>query len=316
MEASTGYAVAIGEALVDLIEDRDHTSLRPMPGGSPLNVAVGAARLGTQVEFFGSFGRDGFARRLREFLTANGVGINGSIECEVPTSLAVTTFDGAEPSFAFYGTPPSYGLLQTRHLDMSLLNSAMVVHAGSIGLLESPMYSAAMSAFSVEGPVRTLDPNVRLSMIDDLEAFRDSMETLFRMVDVVKLSIQDARALYQGRAGVVAEQIARFGPRVVIVTLGGGGLLATVDGSTLRIPGRIVDAIDTTGAGDACMAAVIAEIVRRGWPADTKAWEAVLKFAVDVSACTCCAPGGATAMPTRQDVIERFASSRSYQGGG
>ncbi len=309
MPTSGGYAVCIGEALVDLIETADHTSLSVVPGGSPLNVAVGVSRLGEPVEFLGSFGSDGFGARLRGFLDSNGVGIGGSIECDVPTSLAVTTFEGAEPSFAFYGTPTSYGLLQASDLDLSLLNGASVVHAGSIGLLEPSIYGAALSAFTISGPFRTLDPNVRLSMIPDMEEFRLAMETLFRTVDVVKLSIHDASALYEGTASEIAERIARLGPRAVIVTLGAAGLVALVEGSALLVPGRKVEATDTTGAGDACMASIIAELVKSGWPVDETAWEELLRFAVDVSAYTCCAPGGATAIPTRAEVDKRFGTS-------
>lgn len=311
---SGSYAVVIGEALIDLIEERDQASFRALPGGSPLNVAVGVSRLGSSVEFLGSFGRDGFGNRLREFLASNGVSIGGSIESEVPTSLAMTSFQGAEPSYTFYGTPPSYGFLQTTDLDRSLLQGASVVHAGSISLMEPSVYEAVLTAFGISGPLRTLDPNVRPTMIEDLEAFRGAMETLFRTVDVVKLSNLDAQALYSDSPHRVAERIADFGPKAVIVTLGSEGIVSLVDGTPVRVPGRLVEATDTTGAGDACMAAIIAELVTKGWPADEHAWEEVLSFAVDVSAYTCCAPGGATAIPTREEVAERFTSSPPTPG--
>ena len=70
----SGYVVSIGEALIDLIEDRSQGVLRPVPGGSVLNVAVGVARLGVRSEFLGSFGGDGFADMLRSFLKQNQVG--------------------------------------------------------------------------------------------------------------------------------------------------------------------------------------------------------------------------------------------------
>jgi fructokinase len=304
--SDAGYAVTIGEALIDLIEDREHATFRPVPGGSPLNVAVGIARLGADVEFVGSFGSDGFASLLRTFLKDNGVGIAGSIDCDVLTSLAVTTFDGVDPSFAFYGHPRSYGLLGSAALDSELLAGASVIHAGSIGLLEAPMYEAVTTAFNIEGAVRSLDPNVRLSMIGDLDGYRHSIETLFSIVDLVKLSMEDARVLYAETPIEAAQRIAGFGPRVVIVTLGREGVLELVDGTRIDVPGRSVNATDTTGAGDAFMAAVIAEIVRAGMPTDPDSWRDVLEFAVDVSAWTCCFPGGAIATPTRLEVASRF----------
>jgi fructokinase len=299
------YAVVIGEALVDLIEAPDHT-LRPVPGGSPLNVAVGIARLGTAVEFLGSFGTDGFGKRLREFLVDNGVAIEGSVQSEVQTALAVTTFEGSEPSYSFYGQPRSYGRLRDSDLDTSVLHGSKVIHAGSIGLLEAPMYEAVEAAYATPGPLRTLDPNVRLSMIEDIDAFRTATERLFALVDLVKLSLEDSRALYDGSPADVAGDIARLGPRFVIMTRGAEGVLAWLDDSIVEIPGRAVAATDTTGAGDSFMAAVISEVVGRGVPADAAEWQEVLEFAIDVSALTCCSPGGATAIPTRNQVAERF----------
>ena len=298
----SGYVVSIGEALIDLIEDRSQGFLRPVPGGSVLNVAVGVARLGVSSEFLGSFGGDGFADMLRSFLKENNVGNLGSVDSELPTSLAVTTFAGADPSFAFYGTPPSYGLLRPEDLDKGVLQGASLIHTGSIGLLEDPMYRAAAAAFSIDGPVKTIDPNVRLSLIEDRGSFRASTERLFGMVDLVKLSSEDATALYPGSLGEIAARIAEFGPRAVIVTLGPDGALANFAGDEVRVEGRSVDAIDTTGAGDAFMAAVITEIVRCGFPTTVDDLRGMLEFAVEVSALTCCTSGGSTAIPTRAEV--------------
>jgi fructokinase len=164
------------------------------------------------------------------------------------------------------------------------------------------MYRAAAAAFSIDGPVKTIDPNVRLSMIEDRGGFRASTERLFGMVDLVKLSSEDATAMYPGSLGEIAARIAQFGPRAVIVTLGPEGALANFAGDEVRVEGRSVDAIDTTGAGDAFMAAVITEIVRSGFPTTVDDWRGMLEFAVAVSAFTCCASGGSTAIPTRPEV--------------
>ena len=79
--------------------------------------------------------------------------------------------------------------------------------------------------------------------------------------------------MYPGPLGEIAARIAEFGPRAVIVTLGPEGALANFAGDEVRVEGRSVDAIDTTGAGDAFMAAVITEIVRSGFPTDGRRLE-------------------------------------------
>lgn len=300
------YVVVIGEALIDMIEGRcdGEPIYRPMPGGSPLNVAVGLARLGVPVEFVGSFADDPLGRRLREFLVDNGVGLEGSVEVEADTSLAVTTFDGPDPQFTFYGSPHSFGLLAPERLPRALLEEAAVVHCGSISLLEEPVYRTALAAFSVEGPKKTVDPNVRSSLIVDLDAYRSSLERLFTMADLVKLSAYDAAVLYPGSPEETARRIRQLGARAVVVTLGARGALAVLDDQMLRVEGREVEAVDTTGAGDAFMAALIARLLKG--PTSPSEWGTALAFAVDVSALTCCSPGGATAMPTREAIDARY----------
>ena len=108
-----GYAVVLGEALVDLLDTECEGApvYRQAIGGGPLNVAVGVARLGGAVQFVGSLGDDVLAGRIHDFLTAEGVGLAAAVTAAVPTTLAVATFSGAEPDFRFYGEPPSYSLL-------------------------------------------------------------------------------------------------------------------------------------------------------------------------------------------------------------
>ena len=300
-------AVVIGEALIDLIEDSDTGLLTPVPGGSPLNVAVAVARLGSGVEFVTSFGRDGFADRIQSFLRENGVGTTGSVTHDVHTSFALTTFEGPDPSYAFYGHPHSYGLFAPSDLEGDLVANASVIHSGSIGLLEPSMYEAALNAFQRTPALKTLDPNVRESLIDDMAAYREKMDSLFRLVDVVKMSIEDAQVLYDKTVDGILSHVANFGASVVVITDGPRGARALIEGTHTVIPGRTVDAIDTTGAGDAFMGAVIAEIVSGGRPSSPEGWSDILSFASDVSACACCSVGGATAMPTREEMAARFS---------
>jgi sugar/nucleoside kinase (ribokinase family) len=310
MAESGRYAAVIGEALIDLIEERDGRSFRPLPGGSPMNVAVGVARLGCQVEFIGSFGDDGFGRELRSFLRSNEVGLDGSVVREVQTSLAITTFDGPNPSYEFYGSPPSYGFLSIDDVDRSLVKRARVLHAGSIALLQPQVYEAVSGAFEAKtDSVRTLDPNVRGSLTSSVASYRQSLEQLFTRADVVKLSIEDATALYDEPVEMIVDRIASLGPSAVVVTKGPQGAFAVLDGVRCEIPGRKIDPIDTTGAGDAFMAAMIAELVRIGKPGTTEGWKEMLEFAASVSAATCLAKGGATAMPTHDEVASRLGSS-------
>src|SRR5688572_10880526 len=153
------YAVVMGEALVDLLERVDdepggERTYREAIGGAPLNVAVGLARLGHPVEFVGSLGDDVLAGRIRALLDEAGVSTRGCVVAGGPTTIALTTFDGAEPDFHFYGEPPSYGRLRPSDVDMEMITGAGVLACGSIALLCPDTLAAARAAWAVPAPLR------------------------------------------------------------------------------------------------------------------------------------------------------------------
>jgi len=295
------YAVVIGEALLDLLDGTcgDERVYRPAIGGAPLNVAVGVARLGAGAQFVGSLGNDTWGERIRAFLRDAGVGTRGAVTADVATTIALTTFTGIEPDFHFYGTPPSYGLLD--NVDPELVGGAGVLYCGSISLLCEPVLNTARQAWAVPGPVRTFDPNIRPRLGFDHEVVAEFAST----ADLVKLSAADATALY----GESPEQAAaRFGGAgAVVVTLGGEGALVVHKGQSVRVPPPPVDAIDTTGAGDATMAGLLWGVLTHGLPDDLDGWAELTRFAVSVAGLVCESRGGATSMPTLEQVRARFS---------
>jgi sugar/nucleoside kinase (ribokinase family) len=149
-----GYAMVMGEALIDLLEaELDSEQVyRQAIGGAPLNVAVGVARLGGDARYAGALGKDVLGDRIAAFLRDAGVDSRGVRRVAVPTTLAVTTFEGAEPTFTFYGEPPSYALLGTDDLDLAAVAGAAVLYTGSICLLREPFRTAALAAWSAAAP--------------------------------------------------------------------------------------------------------------------------------------------------------------------
>jgi fructokinase len=309
-----GYAVVLGEALVDLLEDTVDGDLvyRQAIGGAPLNVAVGAARLGGNVQYIGSLGGDALGDRIATFLDRVGVGTRAVRRVGVPTSLAVATFDGAEPTFQFYGEPPSYALLEPADLDLPLIAGAAVVYAGSISLMREPFLSAARAAWAVAGPLRVFDPNVRPLLLPDAAAvssLRDVVEEFFATADLVKLSSADAELLYGGASpAAAAERIRRAGARNVVVTCGAeGAYVAATDGASM-LPSPSVDAVDATGAGDSVMGALVRRLLADGVPADLDGWKRNVRFALAVAGLVCERPGGAVAMPTLDELTARWGA--------
>ncbi|MBQ0896801.1 carbohydrate kinase [Micromonospora sp. U56] len=307
-----GYAVVLGEALVDLLdaECEGRPVFRQEIGGGPLNVAVGVSRLGGAAEFVGSFGDDVLAGRIRAFLADAGVGLAGAVAVGVPTTLAVTTHAGAEPDFRFYGEPPSYGLLTADNLDLALIEGADVLYCGSIVLLCPPVLAAARHAWSLATGLRVFDPNVRPRLLNGpstLDGLREVVAEFAAGAHLVKLSEADAALLYP-REPVegVAAYLRELGAGTVVLTLGADGAIVAAGPDPVRVPAPKVRAVDATGAGDSVMAALIAELLVDGEPAEPTDWHQRVAFALRVAGLVCESPGGAVSMPTRAEVLARF----------
>ncbi|SCG43325.1 fructokinase [Micromonospora echinaurantiaca] len=308
-----GYAVVLGEALVDLLDaERDGEPVyRQAIGGGPLNVAVGVARLGGEVQFVGSLGDDVLAGRIRAFLADVGVGLAGAVTVPAPTALAVATFAGPEPDFRFYGEPPSYGLLTADDLDADLVAGADVLYCGSIVLLQPAVLAAARRAWSLATGLRVFDPNVRPRLLDGpaaLAGLREVVAEFAAGAHLVKLSTADAALLYPGEpVEGVAAYLRELGAATAVVTLGAAGAVVAAAGADpVRVPAPKVRAVDATGAGDSVMAALVADLLVDGEPVEPAGWHERVAFALRVAGLVCESAGGATAMPTRAEVIRRF----------
>jgi fructokinase len=309
-----GYAVVLGESLVDLLETEVDGEMiyRQAIGGAPLNVAVGVTRLGGDVQFTGTLGDDILGDRIAAFLRRTQVGTLGLKRVPVPTTLAVTTFEGAEPTFTFYGEPPSYALLEPGDVDAGLVAGADVVCTGSICLLREPFRSAARAAWAVPGPLRVFDPNVRPTLLPDqaaVDAVREMVESFFATSDLVKLSSADAELLYDGASPTAAaERILKIGARSVVVTCGSRGAYVAAEDGASMLPAPTVAAVDATGAGDSVMGALIRRLLAEGKPADLAGWQRYVRFALAVAGLVCERPGGAVAMPTNEELVERWGA--------
>jgi fructokinase len=314
-------AVVLGEALIDLLE-QPGGALYPMVGGAPLNVAVALARLGTPSRLITAVGSDAFGGRIRDQLAESGVDTSGVKTVPGPTPLAVATFRGAEPSFAFYGDPPAYSRVAVSDVDEDAVAVAPVVYAGSIALA-TDLFDAVRKAWDVDGPVRVLDPNLRpFVMADPTAAVRVQrrVEELAATADLVKLSDADARLLFGPVSPAAAAlRLRAMGARSVMVTLGAAGamllrpdrgqrpaeLLESAIHRTERLYARAAEpgpVVDTTGCGDSVTAAMMHRLAR-GLADDDEEWLEAAGFALKVAAHVAARPGGATAMPYADELL-------------
>jgi fructokinase len=249
---STERALVIGEALIDIVE-RDGQIIGEHVGGSPLNVAIGLARLGRGVDFLTHVGDDAYGRRIVDYVKQSGAElVSGSTSANhTPTAQAMLDASGS----AQYVFDIEWELAGTPEVAPPL-----VAHTGSIATVLEPgcrAVAALLDAYHLSATL-TFDPNVRPALIGDQEQGRTRIERLVERCDVIKASDEDLRWIDPNRT---PEQVAQtwlgLGPSIVAVTMGERGAFAMCAAGTARVQARPVEVVDTVGAGDAFMTGLI-----------------------------------------------------------
>jgi fructokinase len=301
--------VIAGEALVDLVEDNG--SVRPVAGGGPFNTAIAFGRLGVPVSFLGVISRDPYGQMLAEQLLGAGVDTSLVRRSDAPTAHALVQrgHDGSnEYTFELEGT----ALVELTPRDVPVLpDEAWGLYVGTLSLAVDPPAAAYEALVDREAGRRiiVLDPNVRPPIFGDAVRYRHRFEQLARHADLVKLSEDDAAWIYPDcSVEGVLDLILGFGPRIVALTRGKTGAVASSGNGFVDVPGIPVTVVDTVGAGDSFGAAFVTALVDAGAfgpqassPADEALLARAVSYAVAASAVTCTRTG---AVPPSRDEIE------------
>ncbi|WP_275693336.1 PfkB family carbohydrate kinase [Nocardioides sp. TF02-7] len=112
----------------------------------------------------------------------------------------------------------------------------------------------------------SFDPNVRLAVEPDADAWRAALAAILPHASVVKMSDEDASVLLPGVSPAEVASRLAAGGRLVVVTAGSRGAHAATPSARAHVPAPPTDVVDTIGAGDSFMAATVAWLARRDWP--------------------------------------------------
>lgn len=273
----------IGESLVDVFADATGVTAE-QPGGSPFNIAVGLARLDIATELFTVIGDDRRGELLLSVLSAEGIVVHRGAATS-PTAVAAAAVNAAgRASYSFdLVWDPRFGASRPE---------LEALHFGSLGSVVAP--GAAEVAAIVDGyrgkALISYDPNWR-DGVTHIDA-REVVEANAARADLVKLSTDDAAAIYPGAdLETVAHTLLNLGPALVIITKGADGASAWTHATEKHCPAAAADVVDTVGAGDAFMATVLSEL--GGMTRDKVAalnrreLELVLEFGAFVAGRTC-----------------------------
>ncbi|WP_049927128.1 carbohydrate kinase family protein [Halopiger goleimassiliensis] len=313
-----------GETLIDFIPERpgpleDVAGFERRAGGAPANVAVGLATLGAPPLFWTRVGDDPFGRYLEGVLADYGIP-DAFVERDpaAKTTLAFVTHDAAgDRAFTFYRDGTADTRLEPGRIDDETLEALEWVHAGGVTLATGRSREATLDLLeraTAAGCTVSFDPNARAELWPDDETFARICRDALAHVDVCKATVAELEAL--GFAGETPRDVARSvladaadesGPHTALVTRGDeGAVVATAarapwhdggaDVALAEHSGFAVDAVDTTGAGDAFVAGSISAL-REGRSIDS-----TLAFANAVAATATTETGAMAALPSREEV--------------
>lgn len=293
--------IVSGEALFDMFATGDTPTGMAFDGrigGSPFNVALGLARLGQPVGFFGGIGTGFAGQRLLRALQDEGIDTACTPLLDAPTTLSLVGVDArGVPSYAFHGHGCADRLVRPEHL-AAIPAAARAFHFGSYAMVVPPTADTQRALVAREHgrSLIAYDPNIRTNVQPDLAVWRDTLAWMLPRTHLLKVSDEDLGLLFPGRAidDFAAEALAAGTPWVVVTRGAEGAVGFHARAGRVALPPQPVQVLDTVGAGDTFQAALLTWLAETGRLApaalqalDAAAMTEALGFAMRAAAITC-----------------------------
>lgn len=259
---------ALGDAVVDLLP-LSNMQYEACAGGAPVNVAVGAALLGQPSGFIGRVGKDAFGYFLRDAMAAAGVNTQHmEFDPAYRTStVLVSLAEEGERHFEFLVNPSADQFLSPAALPEL---GRDILHCCSLALVASECRQTlahALAQLRNANGVLSFDINLRSQMWADKTEMLTRIDQLARQSDILKMSLEELHWLTQSEdAEVALQRLTAYPARLKVITQGAEGALVLWQERWIAFSSYRVESIDTTGAGDAFMAGLLAAIAAHGWP--------------------------------------------------
>jgi fructokinase len=264
--------LCIGEALIDMICTDKGMSLSEgsnflkKTGGAPTNVAAAIAALGGEVELAAKVGKDPFGKQLIQTMESFGVGTNAMLEDSnhFTTFAFVSLMHDGERDFVF--NRGADGQLSIDDVDAINLNNVGIIHFGSAtGFLPGPLQAAYLHLLQKALHHKiyiSFDPNYRhLLFPNNTDSFVSQSWHFIRNCNFFKVSDEEAILLTHTSTLEDATAILlKDTSGVFAITLGKEGTLLGLNGHQYIIESIPVKPVDTTGAGDAFVGAVLYQL--------------------------------------------------------
>ena len=304
----------IGELLIDMVcvdnkGLKNGEKFEKKAGGAPANVAASICKLEGNAYFLGQVGNDFFGKHLVELLKSLNINTDMTVE-RGSTTIALVGIDAnGERNFDFLrGSDGEYSF---DNIDLSKISNSDIIHFGSAtGFLDGELkktYFKLLEYAKSNNIYVSFDPNYRDALItqDKLELFVEDCVKFLRYSNFTKLSDEELYLITKEKdIESAVNKLHETGVKVVTVTLGSKGTYLSVNGKNEIIPSIEIKQVDSTGAGDAFVGAVLRQVsdIDDKESISFDRWKEIVSFANKVGAITCTNYGAIASMPTLNEL--------------
>ena len=273
--------LAIGEALIDFIPTqtgvamKDVNGFEPKVGGAPANVCGAFTKLGGDAAMITQLGMDPFGDKIIEEFMQYGIGTEYIKRTSTAnTSLAfVALMEDGNREFAFFRSPGADMLLTGEDLEESWFKDTFALHYCSVSLGDFPMKEAHKKAIEyarAANSIISFDPNVRLMLWNNPEQLRKVILEFMPLSHIIKISDEELEFITGKTSIEKAKEILFTGDtKLILYTKGSGGAEAYTKAGYAAADSHMVQAVDTTGAGDGFIGSFLYQLAEDGVTAET-----------------------------------------------
>lgn len=231
------------------------SELHSLFGGAESNVAIGIARLGGKVGWFGRLGKDPMGRLIFKKIRGEGVDVSrAELTAEAPTGLMMREMIMGKTSVYYYRKNSAASHMSAKHLDEGYIAGAKILHiTGITPALSESCKEAAFEAVRLarkHGVKVSFDPNLRLKLWG-IEEARPVLLELARLSDIFLPGLDELKLLYQTDDWDVIVSKLRELSAVSIVKGGENETYVVTQDTITAVPYfKAEQVVDTVGAGD------------------------------------------------------------------
>lgn len=263
----------MGDAFIDYVStNKENSVFEKYLGGASVNVAVHISRFGIPSYYLTKLGMNQDSSFIQKELNKENVRLDFAVSKanKEISSVYIHLDDYGDRHFYSYVNNTPDDVLKEKEITEQAFLHPSIFYCGSGTLFHEEAKRATEKAIILAKKNKMLvafDANIRLKRWENDDVCRDVILGFLPSIDIVKMSEEEL--LFLMEANTIEEglvKVEQFHIPLLFITRGENGAITYLGDERAVVEGEKVEAIDTTGAGDAFMATILSCIHRNGYP--------------------------------------------------